>query len=167
MSALKAVAKATSSGFLPIRAAIISTIAGKLHGSFRWNVQYLWHTREGNENQCTCELNVITDSKIHVRQQTHRCKNSWERSVIPLLTCCGNLEARVFGYMNGASLSTKTRSSGNSPLSSNFRTPVSDLSYRKYTSIIIKYNMNYMLHTVQCTLYTGRVEYSSPYKDNR
>lgn len=41
LSALKAVAKATSSGFLFISAAIISTIAGKLHGSFRWNVQYL------------------------------------------------------------------------------------------------------------------------------
>lgn len=40
-NALKAVAKATSSGFLPIRAAIISTIAGNEHGSFRWNVQYL------------------------------------------------------------------------------------------------------------------------------
>lgn len=35
LSALKAVAKATSSGFLPIKAAIISTIAGKLQGSFR------------------------------------------------------------------------------------------------------------------------------------
>lgn len=35
LSALKAVAKATSSGFLFIKAAIISTIAGKLHGSFR------------------------------------------------------------------------------------------------------------------------------------
>lgn len=34
-NALKAVAKATSSGFLPIRAAIISTIAGNEHGSFR------------------------------------------------------------------------------------------------------------------------------------
>lgn len=39
--ALKAVAKATSSGVLCIKAAIISTIAGKLHGSFRWKVQYL------------------------------------------------------------------------------------------------------------------------------
>lgn len=33
--ALKAVAKATSSGVLFIKAAIISTIAGRLHGSFR------------------------------------------------------------------------------------------------------------------------------------
>lgn len=63
---------------------------------------------------------------------------------MPLLTCCGNLEARVFGYMNGASLSTKTRSSGNSPLSSNLRTPVSDLSYQNDTKIIACYS----LHTV-------------------
>lgn len=33
--ALKAVAKATSSGVLCMNAAIISTMAGKLHGSFR------------------------------------------------------------------------------------------------------------------------------------
>lgn len=40
LRALKAVAKATSSGVLFINAAIISTIAGKLHGSLRWKVQY-------------------------------------------------------------------------------------------------------------------------------
>lgn len=38
--ALNAVARATSSGVLDIKAAIISTIAGKLHGSLRWKVQY-------------------------------------------------------------------------------------------------------------------------------
>lgn len=49
-SALNAVAKATSSGVLLMRAAIISTIAGKLHGSFRWKVQYL-HEISG-ESSC-------------------------------------------------------------------------------------------------------------------
>lgn len=39
LSALNAVAKPTSSGFLFMNAAIISTIAGKLHGSLRWKVQ--------------------------------------------------------------------------------------------------------------------------------
>lgn len=48
---------------------------------------------------------------------------------MPVLTCGGNLEARVFGYMNGASLSAKIRSSGSSLFSSSFRTPLSDLSY--------------------------------------
>lgn len=38
-SPLKAVASPTSSGFLFIKAAIISTIAGRLQGSFRWKVQ--------------------------------------------------------------------------------------------------------------------------------
>lgn len=38
-SPLKAVARPTSSGFLFIKAAIISTIAGRLQGSFRWKVQ--------------------------------------------------------------------------------------------------------------------------------
>lgn len=50
---------------------------------------------------------------------------------MPVLTCCGSLEARVLGYMNGASLSTKSRSRGSSPPSSSFRTPVSDLSLSK------------------------------------
>lgn len=39
--ALNAVAKATSSGFFFIKAAIISTIAGNEQGSLRWKVQYL------------------------------------------------------------------------------------------------------------------------------
>lgn len=38
-SPLKAVASPTSSGFLFMKAAIISTIAGRLQGSFRWKVQ--------------------------------------------------------------------------------------------------------------------------------
>jgi hypothetical protein len=40
LSALKAVARPTSSGFLFMKAAISSTMLGKEHGSFRWNVQY-------------------------------------------------------------------------------------------------------------------------------
>lgn len=39
--ALKAVAKATSSGVLFIKAAKISAIAGRQQGSFLWKVQYL------------------------------------------------------------------------------------------------------------------------------
>lgn len=42
LRALKDVAKATSSGFLFMKAAIISTIAGKEQGSFLWKVQYRW-----------------------------------------------------------------------------------------------------------------------------
>lgn len=64
----------------------------------------------------------------------YRCRNCNERSVMPVLTCGGNLEARVFGYMNGASLSARIRSSGSSLFSNSFRTPLSDLSYSTWTN---------------------------------
>lgn len=59
---------------------------------------------------------------------TNRCRNNCDRSVMPVLTCGGSFEARVLGYIKGASLSTNSRSRGSSPLSSSFRTPLSDLS---------------------------------------
>lgn len=42
-------AKATSSGVFFMKAAIISTRAAKLHGSLRWNVQYLFVRAEEEE----------------------------------------------------------------------------------------------------------------------
>lgn len=62
------------------------------------------------------------------KELTHLCKNKRERSVIPVLTCCGNFEALVFGYMNGESVSTSNLSNGRIFSSRSFRTPVSDLS---------------------------------------
>lgn len=118
LSALKAVANATSSGVFFMNAAIISTMAGRLHGSFRWNVQYL---------QVIKPLFSLIN-KIRKCYQCYLCKNMSERSLMPVLTCTGNFEARVFGYMNGESVSTSSRSSGRMPSSSNFRTPESDLS---------------------------------------
>lgn len=74
------------------------------------------------------------------------CRNWSERSVIPDLTCCGNFDALVFGYMNGASLSTNSRSNGKMPLSSNFRTPVSDLSYHYENLLQITVTMSSKLN---------------------
>lgn len=71
-------------------------------------------------------LTIKSDNPTFAR--THLCKNMFERSLMPVLTCAGNFEARVFGYMNGESVSTSSRSSGSWPSSSNFRTPESDLS---------------------------------------
>lgn len=59
------------------------------------------------------------------------CKYSRDRSVMPVLTCCGNFDALVFGYINGASVSTRSLSSGKVPLSKSLRTPVSDLSLQR------------------------------------
>lgn len=52
-------------------------------------------------------------------------------SVKPSLTCKGSLEARVFGYIKGESVSTKRRSRGIEPSSKSLRTPASDLSLHK------------------------------------
>lgn len=65
---------------------------------------------------------------IRVIRFTNLCKYNKERSLMPVLTCCGNFEARVLGYINGESVSTNKRSKGKVPLSSRRRTPVSDLS---------------------------------------
>lgn len=59
---------------------------------------------------------------------THRCRNIIERSVRPDLMVADSLEARVLGYMNGASLSTNKRSSGMRLDSKSFLTEFSDLS---------------------------------------
>lgn len=129
-SALKAVAKATSSGVLLIRAAIISTIAGKLQGSFRWKVQYLFgKLRKLKISRLRTEMEGPLDVCVG---GTNLCKNNSERSVVAVLTCCGNFDALVFGYINGASLSTKSRSRGTRLLSSSLRTPVSDLSCKMW-----------------------------------
>jgi hypothetical protein len=58
----------------------------------------------------------------------YRCRNINERSVKADLTVDDSLEARVFGYMKGASLSTKSRSSGIRFDSRSFLTEFSDLS---------------------------------------
>lgn len=102
------------------------------------NVQYTQHA-----------IHFKMKCNLKFQVKTNRCKNNCERSVMPLLTCCGNLEARVFGYMNGASLSTKTFSSGNWPLSKSLRTPVSDLSY-DMSNVQSNYYQNSM--QTACTL---------------
>lgn len=70
-----------------------------------------------------------------VKMPPYLCKNNRDRSVMPFLTCGGNLEARVFGYINGESVSTRSRSSGSMHSSNSFRTPVSDLSCAKINTI--------------------------------
>lgn len=67
-------------------------------------------------------------TKSQLTGQTHRCRNINERSVRPDLTDDESLEARVFGYMNGESLSTSRRSSGMRLDSRSFLTEFSDLS---------------------------------------
>lgn len=126
-NALNAVAKATSSGVFFMKAAIISTIAGKLHGSFRWKVQYLNEIKTIDFWKTFSKFLGIKTKK----KGFHLCKYKSDLSVIPVLTCWGNLEALVFGYINGESVSTNNRSNGNMPSSSNFLTPVSDLSLKK------------------------------------
>lgn len=65
---------------------------------------------------------------------------------MPVLTCCGSLEALVFGYMNGESVSTNSRSNGNVPSSNSLRTPVSDLSWKihQHRSFVIIKNAKTM-----------------------
>lgn len=75
-----------------------------------------------------------------MNELTHLCKNKRERSVIPVLTCCGNFEALVFGYMNGESVSTSNRSNGRIFSSRSFRTPVSDLSLTIENLILVGTN---------------------------
>ena len=60
------------------------------------------------------------------------CKKVTDLSVKQSLICWGNLEARVFGYMNGASVSTSSLSNGMTPSSRIFLTPFSDLSFHRY-----------------------------------
>jgi hypothetical protein len=61
----------------------------------------------------------------------YRCKNISERSVKLALTSVESFDARVFGYMNGESLSTSNLSNGIILSSNNFLTEISDLSYVK------------------------------------
>ena len=49
---------------------------------------------------------------------------------MPFFTWAGNLEARVFGYMNGLSDSTSSLSSVRLPSSRSFRIEFSDLSWK-------------------------------------
>lgn len=48
------------------------------------------------------------------------------------MTWDGSFEARVFGYIKGASVSTNKRSNGIAPSSKSFLTPASDLSLHRY-----------------------------------
>lgn len=52
-------------------------------------------------------------------------------SVRASFTWVGSLEALVFGYIKGESVSTNNISNGIDPDSSNFLTPVSDLSLQR------------------------------------
>ena len=52
-------------------------------------------------------------------------------SVMASLTCWGNFEALVFGYIKGASVSTSKRSNGMTLSCNIFRTPSSDLSFQR------------------------------------
>ena len=53
-------------------------------------------------------------------------------SVSASLTCCGSFEARVFGYIKGASVSTRSLSRGITWSCRILRTPSSDLSFHRY-----------------------------------
>lgn len=56
------------------------------------------------------------------------------------LTCAGNFEALMLGYMKGASVSTNNRSKGIPPSDNNFLTPLSDLSLQRYP-VNLKFNI--------------------------
>lgn len=83
----------------------------------------IWRREERKKNRKLSFFRyLLIDGK------THRCRNINERSVKPDLTAADSLEARVFGYMNGESLSTSKRSRGIRFDSKSFRTEFSDLS---------------------------------------
>ena len=51
-------------------------------------------------------MNFNNKKKVLNILYNYRCRNINERSVRLALTCEGNFDARVFGYMNGESDST-------------------------------------------------------------
>ena len=124
-NALNVVASAISSGVLFKYAAIISTVTGKLQGSFLWKVQY----------RCKNILD-LKKKKITFPTQIIDLKSQKKfllyLSVMASLTFWGSLDARVFGYMKGASVSTRSLSRGMTLSWRIFLTPFSDLSFHRY-----------------------------------
>jgi hypothetical protein len=86
-------------------------------------VQYLKEEEEAAKMILKCEI-------IENEQLTNRWRNINERSVKLAFTSVESFEARVFGYMKGASDSTSRRSKEIKSSSSSLRTEFSDLSYK-------------------------------------
>lgn len=149
--ALKVVARATSSGVLFRQAAIISTVTGREQGSFlckgmrcQYCVAATPHCK-GIDKDYWVYSGLKYQNKIPLKldkqhnigntlawKVQYLCRKVTDLSVKQSLICCGSLLARVFGYMNGASVSTRSLSRGMTPSSRIFLTPFSDLSFHKY-----------------------------------
>lgn len=90
LRALNAVAKAMSSGFFCMKAAINSTKAGRQHGSFLWNVQYLQksNSRE-NRKPISRKWDLLTDAEtlMNVRSSLiSRWSKAWKLACLDTWT---------------------------------------------------------------------------------